>query len=112
MLKCDHDKLDQQDPEEHSKLTYDNVVCNQVQWIENDCVKEVRETCIGFVQRQVKIYLSEIVQERYLDQGVSSQCVPQCLKPNKGQYSTSTPLLKTYKGQSETGICQAKDKSK
>ena len=46
------------------------------------CIKEVRETCIGFVQRQLKIYV----------QGPATQyrkTIPQCLKPflsNNGHY--------------------------
>ena len=37
------------------------------------CVKEVRPSCIGFFQRQLRIF----AQGKYVDQGVT---IPQCLK--------------------------------
>jgi len=42
------------------------------------CVKEVRETCIGFFQRQLKIF----VQGHYVDQG---EAIPQCMKSLLGE---------------------------
>ena len=43
-----------------------------VQFTES-CVKEVHETCIGFFQRQLKIF----VQRLFVDQG---ETIPQCIK--------------------------------
>ena len=57
------------------------------------CIKEVRETCIGFVQRQWKILI----------QGGGGRgaggAIPQCLKTflsNKGQYAKAAPAMTIF----------------
>ena len=94
MIQCSQDPKNEQRERNHNLTSedFDSVfefeVCKEdpVTMFEM-CIKEVRETCIGFVQRQAKIYVNDIVQKHYLDQGVSPQCVPQCLKSIKSAES-------------------------
>ena len=56
------------------------------------CIKEVRETCIGFVQRQAKLYF----QDEIVKQNVSD--IPQCLQSflsNNGPRAKFAPTTMT-----------------
>ena len=58
------------------------------------CVKEDRETCIGFVARQLKIYIHD--KMRAASENVTT--IPRCLQPffsNKGQCAKSAPATMT-----------------
>ena len=68
LYKCFRDKYIQH----RNDISEDERDCKAAQFIEM-CVKEVRETCIGFFQRQLKIF----VQGHYVDQG---ETIPQCMK--------------------------------
>ena len=68
LYKCFRDKYIQH----RNDISEDERDCKAAQFIEM-CVKEVRETCIGFFQRKLKIF----VQGHYVDQG---ETIPQCMK--------------------------------
>ena len=53
-------------------LPIDERYCKLAQFVEM-CVKEVRPSCIGFFQRQLRIF----AQGTYVDQG---ETIPQCMK--------------------------------
>ena len=56
------------------------------------CTKEVRETCIGFVVRQYKIFIHDAMKEKNVT------TIPRCLQPflsNNGQYAKSAPTTMT-----------------
>ena len=75
LYKCSGDKYNQLDDEEvqaYRNLPIDESLCKIAQFVEM-CVKEVRPSCIGFFQRQLRIF----AQGTYVDQG---ETIPQCLK--------------------------------
>ena len=74
---CIDDKYQQFDEDE--KLAFNKLSEDSEEWyckvaqLTELCVKEVRESCIGFFQHQLKIFAHGF----YVDQG---ETIPQCIK--------------------------------
>ena len=100
MIQCANDPKHNRQKDTNKKLKREDFdsdfefrVCEQnpVPLIEM-CVKEVRETCIGFAQRQLKIYIHDAMSAKNVT------TIPRCLQPffsNKGQCAKSAPATMT-----------------